>query len=84
MNESCPLPGPKGSDEAASIARMLRGKRIAVVGLSDNPSRASQIIAEYLLAHGYEVVPVNPNHEEFSSTDLLEILFGSATTAQMV
>lgn len=34
---------------------------IAVVGCSDNPSRTSYAIAQYLQNHGYRIVPVNPN-----------------------
>lgn len=36
-------------------------KTIAVVGLSDNPTRYSYQVAEYLVAHGFTVIPVNPN-----------------------
>ncbi len=36
-------------------------KTIAVVGLSDDPTRMSYEVAAYLQAQGYEVVPVNPN-----------------------
>jgi predicted CoA-binding protein len=43
------------------IQRMLRFKRIAIVGLSDDPMRPSYEIASYLQMHGYEIVPVNPN-----------------------
>ncbi|NJN19268.1 MAG: CoA-binding protein [Oscillochloris sp.] len=35
-------------------------KRIAVVGLSDNPSRDSYGVAGFLQRHGYEIMPVNP------------------------
>jgi predicted CoA-binding protein len=59
--ESCPLPSVRASDEQAAIRRMLNAKRIAIVGLSDNPARASHEIAEYLIGHGYDVVGVNPN-----------------------
>jgi predicted CoA-binding protein len=51
----------QGSD-ADAIARMLGAGRIAVVGLSDDPSRPSYQIASYLMSEGYEVVPVNPTH----------------------
>ena len=49
-------------DEAAIITRMLRWRRVVIVGASDDPSRASFAIASYLLGQQYEVVPVNPNH----------------------
>jgi len=38
-------------------------KTVAVVGLSDNPQRASHRIGDYLQKQGYRVVPVNPNLE---------------------
>jgi predicted CoA-binding protein len=45
----------------SSLLRILHQcRRIAVVGLSANPARPSHQVARYLLAHGYEVVPVNP------------------------
>ncbi len=37
---------------------------IAVVGLSNNPMKASYGVARYLQAHGYRVIPVNPNEQE--------------------
>jgi len=61
--EACPLPGNESKEEREAIARMLKGKRVAVVGLSDNPSRASYEIAQYLIENGYDVVGVNPNHK---------------------
>lgn len=35
-------------------------KVVAVVGLSDNPTRASYRVASYLKSQGYKIVPVNP------------------------
>ena len=37
---------------------------IAVVGLSSRPGRPSFEVARYLQAHGYRIVPVNPNETE--------------------
>lgn len=45
----------------AYIRDILTGaKRVAVVGLSNNPARASHQIFLVLQRHGYEVVGVNP------------------------
>lgn len=39
-------------------------KRIAVVGLSNNPERTSYQVAKYMQDHGYEIIPVNPVIDE--------------------
>ncbi len=44
------------------ITRILKeAKTIAVVGLSDNPAKASHGVGRYLLSQGYDLLPVNPN-----------------------
>ncbi len=60
-SNACPLPSPTSDDEAAAIARMLQANVIAVVGLSDDPSRTSHPIAAQLQAAGKRIIPVNPN-----------------------
>ncbi|MDP6375314.1 MAG: CoA-binding protein [Pseudomonadales bacterium] len=50
--------------DPASIQRVLRGQRVAIVGLSSNHLRASHFVGYYLKRHGYEIVPVNPREEE--------------------
>jgi uncharacterized protein len=42
-------------------------RTIAVVGLSDDPSRPSYRVARYMKDHGYKIVPVNPNSKEILS-----------------
>lgn len=42
---------------------MKQTRTIAIVGCSDNPAKASHEVAGYLMNH-YEVIPVNPNHQE--------------------
>ena len=39
---------------------LTRTKRVAIVGVSSNPVRASYFVARYLGLRGYDVVPVNP------------------------
>ncbi len=47
------------------IARLLaEAKTIAVVGLSSDVFRPSYGVAEYLLAQGYRIIPVNPKETE--------------------
>ena len=44
------------------IAEVLRSaRRIAIVGASPDPGRASYTVMRYLIHYGYECVPVNPN-----------------------
>lgn len=43
---------------------LLDTKTIAVVGMSTHPERPSQDVPKYLQAHGYRVIPVNPNADE--------------------
>ncbi|HEX7474457.1 MAG TPA: CoA-binding protein [Dehalococcoidales bacterium] len=33
---------------------------IAVVGLSDSPTKISYVVARYMQEHGYKIIPVNP------------------------
>lgn len=35
-------------------------KNIAVVGISENKERDSYMVSEYLVNHGYNVIPINP------------------------
>lgn len=38
--------------------------RIVIVGLSPKPDRDSNRVAQYLIGHGYDIVPVNPMASE--------------------
>lgn len=50
--------------EAQTIACLLaEAETIAVVGLSDDPSRTSHRIAAYMQEAGYRVIPINPRIE---------------------
>lgn len=39
---------------------LTRYRRIAVVGLSDNPDRPSNDVSRFMQQQGYEIYPVNP------------------------
>lgn len=43
---------------------LKRAKRIAVVGLSDNPDRTSYMVSQAMQKAGYDIIPVNPNVDE--------------------
>jgi predicted CoA-binding protein len=54
-----------GNPPEETVRRLLESaRRIAVVGLSPKPERASNRVARYLLEQGYEVVPVYPRESE--------------------
>ncbi|MBC6309332.1 CoA-binding protein [Listeria sp. FSL L7-1582] len=51
--------------ERSEIHQILnKAKRIAVVGLSDNPERTSYQISERMQQEGYTIIPVNPRVDE--------------------
>jgi len=52
-------------NEAETMREMLGGREraprtLAVVGLSDDPGKASHGVSAYMQAHGYRILPVNP------------------------
>lgn len=49
-------------NEIGSILK--KSKRIAVVGLSDNPERTSYMVSQAMQNAGYEIIPVNPTVTE--------------------
>ncbi|GAM12530.1 CoA-binding protein [Mesobacillus selenatarsenatis] len=51
-----------GREEIGQILK--KAKRIAVVGLSDNPQRTSYMVSEAMQSAGYDIIPVNPTVDE--------------------
>ena len=48
-----------------SVIKILKSFRnIAMVGVSANSEKPSNIVFKYLTAHGYNVIPVNPTIDE--------------------
>lgn len=56
--------GPPSLDAAGARALLAAAHRIAIVGASPDPARPSNSVMGYLLAQGYECVPINPNAAE--------------------
>lgn len=56
--------GAFATTSAERLEMLRRYKTIAMVGLSANPFRPSHFAAIYLLAAGYNVIPVNPREQE--------------------
>jgi uncharacterized protein len=52
--------------EANRITKLLQSaKTIAVVGLTDTPTRPSYGVSHYMQSQGYRIIPVNPNIKEW-------------------
>jgi len=62
--EACPLPTPKKRGEQEAISAMLKARRIAVVGMTPDPSRAGNYVPAFLRSRGRELVPVTPTHAQ--------------------
>ncbi|RSD26049.1 CoA-binding protein [Mesobacillus subterraneus] len=57
------------------IGKILKkAKRIAVVGLSDNPQRTSYMVSRAMQAAGYEIIPVNPTADEILGVKAVKTL----------
>jgi predicted CoA-binding protein len=63
------MPREPEMDEEQIIQRLLDAQRIAVVGLSDDPSRPSFYVSKYMEEQGKEIVPVNPSHQSVFGVD---------------
>jgi predicted CoA-binding protein len=56
------------------IQDFLKGKRIAMIGVSRDPKSYSRQLYKELLALGYEVIPVNPHADEIDGVPALASL----------
>ena len=46
------------------IRDILSLKKVAVIGMSKNSSKAAHYVPKYLSDNGYDIIPVNPTTEE--------------------
>lgn len=51
-------------DDAGIEVVLRQARRIAVIGASSNQARPSFAVFRYLVVHGYECVPINPNERD--------------------
>ena len=55
---------PNRYRDSSSIIDALKERKVAIVGLSSNPEKASYQVATFMMRQGYEIVPVNPGKSE--------------------
>jgi predicted CoA-binding protein len=68
--------------EAQAVSHILSTCRtVAVVGLSPNEHRDSFRVAQYMQAHGWRVVPVNPVAASSGARILGEVVYATLTDA---
>ena len=46
------------------IQEILSMKKVAVIGMSKNPSKAAHYVPRYLSENGFDITPVNPTADE--------------------
>ena len=73
-------PGPAGPSPDRDRELLLGARRIAVVGLSADPSRPSHWVSEYMQGAGYEIIPVHPNGGSVLGVPAHPDLAGAAAT----
>ena len=58
----------------AELAEILEYDHVAVVGCSSTPGKAAHDVPQYLLDHGYDVIPVNPYADEIFGREAYDSL----------
>jgi len=66
------------------LRELLEMNPVAVVGCSTTPGKAAHDIPQYLLDHGYDVVPVNPFADEVLGRKAYDSLKEVPDTVQLV
>ena len=66
------------------IRKIFQMKTIAVVGMSPKPERPSHYVAIYMKEHGYNIIPVNPGHNEIAGMKSFPSLLDIPQTIDVV
>lgn len=59
----CPMPTTNTNDIQQLKTIFLTCKRIAIIGLSPDPTKDSHKVAQYLQEHGFKIYPVYPKED---------------------
>ena len=70
--------------DEAELREILALDRVAVVGCSTTPGKDAHDVPEYLLDHGYDVIPVNPFADEIFGRDTYDSLADVEETVDVV
>jgi len=73
---------PVASDD--TLREILDCETVAVVGCSTTPGKAAHDIPEYMLGHGYDVIPVNPYADEIFGREAEDSLSDVEATIDLV
>jgi hypothetical protein len=66
------------------IKKIFQMKTIAVVGMSPKPERPSHYVAMYMKEQGYNIIPVNPGHNEIAGMKSFPSLLDIPQTIDVV
>ena len=85
------------SHSDAELRKIYSLKNIAVVGMSKNAEKAASYVPQYLIRHGYNVIPVNPTADKIlgrksyervsaipEAVDIVDIFRPSEAVAEVV
>jgi hypothetical protein len=66
------------------INKIFQMKTIAVVGMSPKPERPSHYVSMYMKEQGYNIIPVNPGHNEIAGMKSFPSLLDIPKTIDVV
>ena len=66
------------------IKKIFQMKTIAVVGMSPKPERPSHYVAMYMKEQGYNIIPINPAHNEIAGMKSFPSLLDIPQTIEVV